>query len=82
MHFLIRGACLSLPVYDIINDGTLFSRGLAQVDTGGLYAFVTHEVRKECNVIAPLKKTLCKAMSEGMRVDDGRVDVVAYRQLL
>ena len=43
-----------LPVYDLINNGSLFSRGFTEVNAGGFNAFVPHKVGEECDVIAAL----------------------------
>ena len=47
-----------------------------------LDAFMPHKISQKRNVVTPFKETFRKAMSEGMRIDDSRVDAVAYRQLL
>ena len=65
-----------LPVYDLINDSPLFSRGFAEVYAGGFNTFMPHKVGEECDVIAALQEALCKAMAEGMWVNDHRVDAI------
>ena len=63
-----------LPVYDLINDGSLLGRGFAEINAGGFNAFVPHKVGEECDVIAALQEALCKAMAEGMWVYYHRID--------
>ena len=46
------GYALSLPVYDFINDSSLFGRGFAEIDAGGFYTFMSHKVSKESDVVA------------------------------
>ena len=62
-----------LPVYDLIHNSSLFGRGFAEVYAGRFNAFMPHKVGEECDVIAALQKALCKAMTEGVRVNDHRV---------
>ena len=40
-----------LPVYDFINDGSLFSRGFTEVNAGGFNAGMAQDVRQLCNVL-------------------------------
>ena len=70
------GYALSLPVYDFINDSSLFGRGFAEIDAGGFYTFMSHKVSKESDVVAALQEALCKAMAEGMWVNDHWVDAI------
>ena len=70
-----------LPVYDLINDGSLLGRGFAEVNAGSFNAFVPHKVGEESNVIAALQEALCKAVTEGMRVNDHWVNAISYCQL-
>ena len=65
-----------LPVYDLVNDGSLFSRGFAEINAGGFNAFMPHKVGEESDVIAALQEALCKAMAEGMWVNDHWVDAI------
>lgn len=65
-----------LPVYDLIDDGSLLGRGFAEVNAGGFDTFVSHKVSEECDVVAALQEALCKAMAEGMWVNDHRVDAI------
>ena len=53
-----------LPIYDLINDSPLLGRGFAKVYAGGFNTFMPHKVGEECDVIAALQETLCKAMAE------------------
>ena len=70
-----------LPVYDLINDGSLLGRGFAEINAGGFDALVSHKIRKECDVVAALQKALCKAVTEGVWVYNHRVDAIPDRQL-
>ena len=46
-----------------------------------LDTFVSHKVSEECDVVAALQETLCKAVTEGMRVNDHRVYAIPDCQL-
>ena len=43
-----------LPVYDLIDDGSLLGRGFAEINAGGFDTFMAHKVSEECDVIAAL----------------------------
>lgn len=70
-----------LPVYDLINDGSLLGRGFAQINTGSFNALMPHKVSEESNVVAAIQEALCKAMAERMWVNDHRVDAIPDCQL-
>ena len=70
-----------LPVYDLIDDSSLLGRSFAEINAGGFDTFVPHKVGKECDVIAALQKALCKAMTEGVRVNAHRVYAITDCQL-
>ncbi len=70
-----------LPVYDLINDGSLLGRGFAEINAGGFDAFVSHEVGEESDVIAALQEALCEAVTERMRVNNHWVDAIPDCQL-
>lgn len=70
-----------LPVYDLIDNGSLFGRGFAEVYAGGFNTFMPHKVGEECDVVAALQEALCKAVTEGMRVNDHWVNAISYCQL-
>ena len=53
-----------LPIYDIIDDSPLFSRGFAEVYTGGFNAFMPHKVSEKRNVVAAFQEALCEAVAE------------------
>ena len=78
---LRTGYALSLPVYDLIDDGSLLGRGFAEINAGGFDAFVSHEVGEESDVIAALQEALCEAVTERMRVNNHRVDALPVCQL-
>lgn len=40
-----------LPVYDLINDGSLFGRSFAEINACGFDTFVTHKVSEESDVV-------------------------------
>ena len=70
-----------LPVYDLINDGSLLSRGFAEINAGSFDTFMPHKVSEECDVVAALQEALCKAMAERVWVNDHRVDTISDGQL-
>ena len=70
-----------LPVYDLINDGSLLGRGFAEINAGGFDTFVSHKVGEECDVIAALQEALCEAVTEGVRVYNHRIDTIPDCQL-
>ena len=71
-----------LPVYDLIDDGSLLGRGFAEINAGGFDTFMPHKVGEECDVIAALQETLCEAVTEGVWVYDHWVDAISDCQLL
>ena len=70
-----------LPVYDLINDSALLSRGFAEINASGFNAFMTHKVGEESNVVAALQEALCEAVTEGVWVNNHRVDTISDCQL-
>ena len=72
---------LLLPVYDLIDDGSLLGRGFAEINAGGFNAFMTHKVGEESNVVATLQEALCEAVTEGVWVNNHRVDTISDCQL-
>lgn len=78
---LCTGYALPLPVYNLIDDSSLLGRGFAEVNAGGFDTFVTHKVGEECDVVAALQETLCKAMAEGVWVYNYRVNAIPDCQL-
>ena len=70
-----------LPVYDLIDDGSLLGRGFAEVNAGGFDTFVSHKVSEECDVVAALQEALCKAVTEGVWVYYHRVNAIPDCQL-
>ena len=70
-----------LPVYDLINDSALLSRGFAEINASGFNAFMTHKVGEESNVVAALQEALCEAVTEGVWVYYHRIDTVPDCQL-
>ena len=75
------GYALSLPVYDLIDNGSLFGRGFAEVYAGGFNTFMPHKVGEECDVVAALQEALCKAVTEGVWVYYHRVNAIPDCQL-
>ena len=53
-----------LPVYDLIDDGSLLGRGFAEINAGGFDTFVSHKVSEESDVVTALQEALCKAVAE------------------
>ena len=51
---IVRMPGFFLPVYDLINDGSLLGRGFAEINACCFNAFVPHKVSEECDVIAVL----------------------------
>ena len=78
---LRTGYALSLPVYDLINDGSLFGRSFAEINAGGFDTFVSHKIGEESNVVAALQEALCKAVTEGVWVYYHRVNAIPDCQL-
>ena len=70
-----------LPVYDLINDSSLFGRGFAEINAGGFDTFMPHKVSEESNVVAAFQEALCKSVAERMRVNDHWVDAISGCQL-
>ena len=70
-----------LPVYDLINDGSLLGRSFAEINAGGFNAFMPHKVGEECDIIAALQEALCKAMAERVWVYNHRVNTIPGSQL-
>ena len=70
-----------LPVYDLIDDGSLLGRGFAEINAGGFDTFVSHKIGEESNVVAAFQEALCKAVTEGVWVYYHRIDTVPDCQL-
>lgn len=70
-----------LPVYDLINDSSLLGRGFAEINASGFNAFMTHKVSEESDVVAAFQEALCKAVTEGVRVYNHRVNTIPDCQL-
>lgn len=65
-----------LPVYDLIDDGSLLGRGFAEINAGGFDTFVSHKVGEESDVIAAFQEALCETVTEGVWVNNHRVDTI------
>ena len=70
-----------LPVYDLIDDGSLLSRGFAEINAGGFDTFVSHKVGEESDVIAAFQEALCETVTEGVWVYNHRVNAIPDCQL-
>ena len=70
-----------LPVYDLINDGSLFGRSFTEINAGGFDTFVSHKIGEESNVVAAFQEALCKAVTEGVWVYNHRVNAIPDSQL-
>ena len=55
---------LSLPGDDFVHDGLLLAGCSAQVDAGCFYAFMPHQVGKECYVVEFVEEVLGITMAE------------------
>lgn len=58
-----------LPIYNFVDDGLLFAGGAAQVDAGGFYAFVTHQVGEQRNVVKSVEEVLGISVAERVWVN-------------
>lgn len=65
-----------LPVYDLINDSSLFGRSFAEINAGSFDTFMPHKVSEKGNVVAAFQEALCKAVAERVWVNHNRVDTV------
>ena len=70
-----------LPIYDLVNDSSLFGRGFAEIDAGSFDTFVPHKVGEECNVVAALQEALCETVTEGVWVYNHWIDAIPDCQL-
>ena len=70
-----------LPIYDCINDFSLFCSCCPKVDAGGFDAFMPHEISQERYIITAIKEALGKSVTKGMRIHNSRVDTVLHCQL-
>ena len=70
-----------LPGYDAVDHIVLLGGGLAEVDAGGLDAFVSHQVGQEGEIILFAQKGFCVHVTEGVRVDDLGIQAVAFAVL-
>ena len=68
-------------IYSIYNL-LLFGAATAQIDTGGFYAFMSHEVGKQRYIIEFLQKILGKPMTERVRINDFLIQSVFHSIVL
>ena len=54
----------SLPGDNFVDDGLLFAGGAAQIDAGGFYAFVAHQVSEQRNVVKSVEEILGVSVTE------------------
>ena len=78
-HIVMRRQ--DLPIDYSVNDLSLFSCSFSQIDAGRFDALMPHEIGKKGNVVALFQKAFCKAMPEGMRIDNSRINLIANGQL-
>ena len=71
-----------LPIYDCINNFSLFCGCFSEVNTGGFDAFMPHKIRKKRYIITAIKKTLSKPVTERVRIYNCRIDAILHRQFL
>lgn len=62
-----------LPGDDTVDDGLLLKAGLSEVDAGGLYAFVTHQVGEQGDIVVLLQEILGETVTERVGIDHIRV---------
>jgi len=60
----------------------LFSGGHAQVDAGGLDAFMAHKVSQQGDVIVFCQEILRETVPEGVGIDHFRVYAIFYERML
>lgn len=70
-----------LPIYDPVNDLSLFCCRFSQIDAGRFDALMSHQISKKSDVVALFQKAFCKAMPERVRVDNSRIDLITNSQL-
>lgn len=68
-----------LPSHNSIHERLLFAGSSAQIDTGGFYAFVSHQVCKQRNVILTFQEVLGVTMSERVRIDNLLIKAIFVR---
>ena len=70
-----------LPIYHMIHYFSLLGRGFTEINAGGFDTFVSHKVSEESDVVAALHEALCEAVTEGVWVNNHRVDTISDCQL-
>ena len=63
-------AITGLPVYHFINNLLLFACCATEIDASCFYAFMSHEVSKESNIVESFKEVHCETMTGIMRIND------------
>lgn len=53
-----------LPIYDCINNFSLFCSCFSEVNTGSFDAFMSHKISQERYIIATVKEALGKPVTE------------------
>ena len=70
-----------LPCYHFIYNLALLGSRSAQIDTGGFYTLVSHEVSKQGYVVELFKEVFGKAMTEGMWINYVTLQSVLVRKV-
>ena len=65
------------PIHQLL----LLGGGSPQIDSSRFYAFVTHQVGEERNVIVLIQEVLRESMAEGVRIHHFGVEAVLVREL-
>ena len=69
-----------LPIYDCINNFSLFCSCFSEVNAGSFDAFMSHKISQKRYIIAAVKKTFSKSMAERVRIHNHRIDAVFHCQ--
>ena len=72
----------SLPVHDFINNRLLLAAAPAQVDSGGLNAFMSKQIGQKCNITAAFNEIFGKTVTEGVGINHSFVQMVPDCQSL
>ena len=71
-----------LPINNTIYDLSLFRGGLAEINASCFNALMSHKVCEKRYIIAAVKKTLGKAVTERVRIYNLCINAVLFRKLL
>lgn len=65
-----------LPCDEPVDQLLLLLRGPGEIDAGGFYAFVAHQIRQEGDIVKTFQKIFGKAVAERMGIDHRRIQPV------